>query len=212
MRSILLVRQLDKPARGFFTHRVDIGGAVVVGIGLIRHNLKCKCTPDAGFAGAAGFRRCKNGGRVICFRNRKIIIQVDAVELCGKREDYVVRKSKALRRHFGNAERLHAVLRIHSDLSACTAGGPAVFVVKPCFEPAAFTFVGARVDQVKPFAAEILRDETGAGMHKKAAESHVLHDADLTPHLVFTQFAVPRPERLCPVRAARIAEKHRKLR
>ena len=87
------------------------------------------------------------------------------------------------------------VLLVFKQLAARKTGGPAVFVVGPCFHTELACFVDAGIDTVKPFVAEIFGFETAARVHEEAVHAEVVHQTNLTAQFFFLQLVVPAPER-----------------
>ncbi len=77
--------------------------------------------------------------------------------------------------------------------------GPAVLIVEPGLHPRLMPIIRTFVGQLEPFLPQVLRLQSGAGVHEIAAEAHFLDDVYLAAQLRLLQPAVPGPEGLSPV-------------
>ena len=92
--------------------------------------------------------------------------------------------------------RFLAKLRMLRNDTARESRGPAVFIIEPGLHADGFAIVGAGINQLEPFIAEVFRLQAGTTVHEKAAHAHILHDIDLAQELVLFQLTVPAPKRL----------------
>ena len=201
--GVFLVGQLDEPVHGLDAHGVDVGVAVVVAAGRVGH--------DAHFQQAigslAGQRR--EGRSRVAVLDGAIVAHGHAVRADARRVPVRIAVHPALtgkpRRGIALIEiqALHAQPRVLGDLAAAAAAGPAILVVQPCLQAALRARVGQGVDAVEPLVAHVLGNQPRAGVHEKSAEAHLLHHVHLAQQLALLQLAVPRPEGLPAIRAAR---------
>ena len=206
--GVLLVGHLDELIGGLAAHGVDVGGAVVVGVGGIGHDGKAQSLPltglacgglgqllDGGLHSSLGAVAAGDGGGVQLL----VGIEVETVQL-----GYVQGEGLGVPVHLVggglvDVQGLHAVLGIHRDLTAGRARGPTILVVEPGLHAVLLGGVGHLVDEVEPLIPQVLGDESRAGVHEVTAQSHLLHDVGLTHQLLAAKLAVPRPEGLAAV-------------
>ena len=206
--GVLLVGHLDELIGGLAAHGIDVGGAVVVGVGRVGHDGEAQSLPltglvcgglgqllDGGLHGASRALAAGDGDGVQLL----ICIEVETVQL-----GYVQGKGLIVPvHHVGgglvDVQGLHAVLGIHGDLTAGRAGGPTILVVEPGLHAVLLGGIGHLVDEVEPLIPQVLGDESRAGVHEVAAQSHLLHDVGLAHQLLAAKLAVPGPEGLAAV-------------
>ena len=98
------------------------------------------------------------------------------------------------------------IAQVGGDKAACRAGGPAVLVVQPGEHLLLLGLLVAGFDHFHKLIAEIGGVHTGAHVHVKSAEAHLLEHVDLIQQGLFVQLAVPGPEGRAAVFAAGILE------
>ena len=206
--GVLLVGHLDELIGGLAAHGVDVGGAVVVGVGGIGHDGEAQSLPltgvtggglvqllDGGLHGALSALAAGDGGGVQLL----VGIEVETVQL-----GYVQGEGLGVPVHLVggglvDVQGLHAVLGIHRDLTAGRARGPTILVIEPGLHAVLLGGIGHLVDEVEPLIPQVLGDESRAGVHEVTAQSHLLHDVSLTHQLLAAKLTVPRPEGLAAV-------------
>ena len=98
------------------------------------------------------------------------------------------------------------VFFVLGDDAACGAGGPAIFVVKPCQHVFLTAFFHAGSHKGHVLITQIGGGHAGAYVHMGAAHAHFFKYFQLAQQLLLFQLAVPCPERGAAIFTARIAE------
>ena len=199
---------LDELIRGLAAHGVDVGGAIVVGVGLVGNDGEAERLPLTGFVCGGigqlgdglldltgGALTTGDGGDVQLL----VGVEVDALQLGHVQGEGLVVPVHLVGGGLVDVKGLHAVLGVNGDLTARATGGPAILVVEPGLHAVLLGGVGYLVDEVKPLVAQVLGDESCAGVHEVTAQAHLLHDVRLTNQLLAAKLAVPGPEGLAAV-------------
>ena len=199
---------LDELIGGLTAHGVDVGSAVVVGVGCIGHDGEAERFPltgliggglgqllDGGLHGALGAVATGDGGGIQLL----ICIKVETVQLGYVQGEGLGVPVHLVGRGLVDVQGLHAVLRVNRDLTARRARRPSVLVVEPGLHAVLLGGVSHLVDEVEPLLPQVLGNETCAGVHEVATQSHLLHDVSLAHQLLAAKLAVPGPEGLTAI-------------
>lgn len=108
----------------------------------------------------------------------------------------IARQRHGIERRPGFAgEIVREIGAVLQQLHAGEAARPAVLIIRPCVHALLFGFVDTSVNGLEPVLAHILGQKAAARVHEKAADTRLLHLANLPAQLLRLQLVVPAPER-----------------
>ena len=112
---------------------------------------------------------------------------------------------------FGGPKQVHcAEFRMAGrNAAARGAGGPAVFIVQPGEQTAAFAFMQAVFYKLHIFVGKVGRLKAGAHVDVVTAHAHAAEGFNLLIELILCNFTVPRPKRRAAIFARRVHKKGR---
>ena len=92
---------------------------------------------------------------------------------------------------FVKIDPLQTELLVLGDQAAGISGWPAVLIVDPGGKAEFFAFLNAGSDHIEPAFGKVSGRQSGAGVHKDSAESHLFEKAHLPFQFDGIQFSVP---------------------